>query len=74
MSLDNSLMTESELNGAMERDIQLHEQVEIIYVVDGYLARYSYDDGNTYQDFKGDTPLEALKACFREVRNKRGRV
>lgn len=66
-------MTQRELNEAMMRDIQLHEQVEIIYVVDGWLCRYSTDDGNTYQDFKAPTPLDALEICFSKIRNTRGR-
>lgn len=66
-------MTLGDLNDAMERDIQLHEQFEIIYVVDGWEARYSTDDGNTYQEFKSESPIEAMIACFSEVRNIRGR-
>ncbi|HEV7298706.1 MAG TPA: hypothetical protein VGN72_05015 [Tepidisphaeraceae bacterium] len=57
----------------MMRDIQLHEDVEISYVVDGWLVKYSPDDGNTWEEFKGETPLDALEACFESTRNQRGR-
>lgn len=62
------------LDKAIQRDIQLHEVVEITYVVTGYLAKYSPDDGNTWQSFEGETPLEALAICFSEVRNQKGRT
>lgn len=68
-----SKMTLAELNKAMERDIQLHEEIRLIYVVDGWVVEYSYDDGNTYEEFKADTPIEALIKCFSEIRNRRGR-
>lgn len=31
-----------------ENEIQLHEQIALYYVVDGWIAQYSYDDGNTW--------------------------
>lgn len=31
---------------ALEREIGLHESLEVIYVVDGYLARLLGNDGN----------------------------
>ena len=66
-------MTEEELDAAMMRDIQLHESVEIIYVVDGWNALYSPNDGNSTLEFFGVTPLHALKKCFAAIRNQRGR-
>ena len=57
-------MDEQDLDAAMMRDIQLHESVTIIYVVDGWKAQYSPDDGNTFIEFFGVTPMHALKKCF----------
>jgi uncharacterized cupin superfamily protein len=66
-------MTLEELNTAIERDIQLHELFEMVYVVDGWDVNYTPDDGNTVQTFHGETPVAALTACFSKVRNWRGR-
>lgn len=66
-------MSEQELDEAMMRDVQLHEELRLIYVVDGWEVGYSTDDGETYQNFWGKTPLEAMKVAFSEVRNIRGR-
>lgn len=67
-------MTEQELDAAMQRDIQLHESVEITYIIDGWYARYSPDDGNTFRTYWGATPLEALKKAFERVQNTKGRT
>lgn len=67
-------MIKEELDQAMMRDIQLHEQLEIIYVVDGWEARYSTDDGNTWSEFHAETPIQALEKCFATIRNLRGRT
>lgn len=46
----------------LERFVQLHQTIEIIYVVDGYLAYYCTHDGNVHERAaRGDTILEALQ-------------
>lgn len=49
------------LTGHIDRCVQLHQQIRIIYVVDGYLAYYEIYDGNkTERAARGDTIQEAL--------------
>lgn len=45
----------------LEQFVQLHESVEIMYVVDGYVATYGVCDGNPEREVKGDTIMEALQ-------------
>jgi hypothetical protein len=41
---------------------QLHEQIEVIYVVDRFLAIFSTDDGNSrFAEAHGKSILEALQ-------------
>ena len=67
-------MTLDQLNTAIERDVQLHEEFYLYYTVDGWAVGFSTDDGNTYEYFYGETPVEAMIKCFSEIRNKRGRI
>lgn len=49
------------LTGHIDRCVQLHQQIRIIYVVDGYLAYYEICDGNEIERAaRGDTVQEAL--------------
>lgn len=46
----------------LERFVQLHQTVEIVYVVDGYLAKYMVTDGQICErQVKGKTIHEALQ-------------
>lgn len=46
----------------IQKIVQLHEQVKIIYVVDGYIAECSFQDGDVhFMDAHGDTIEQALE-------------
>lgn len=64
-----------QVNTAIERDVQLHEDFRVYYIVDGYRAEYSPDDGNTVSaSAEASTPLLAIAKLFGSgILNKRGR-
>lgn len=54
----------------LESKVQLHQQVEIIYVVDGYVATFLDRDGNReVADAHAPTILQALVELGRKVSN-----
>ncbi len=73
MDFDNYEMDISALDLAIKRDVQLHEEFRMYYVVNGWICCYSFDDGNTETKYFGETPIKAMITCFKDIRNKRGR-
>jgi hypothetical protein len=55
------------IDKVLEEEIQLHEQFQLIYVVDGYYAEFSPDDGNTWYSFKGETPINAIELMCKNI-------
>jgi len=46
---------------SLDRFVQLHQTIEILYTVDGWMAQYYIFDGNTLErEVEGDTIEEAL--------------
>ncbi len=64
---DDSNINWQEVDEAMQRDIQLHEEVRIVYLVDRYQVTYQLEDGQVdYAQAHGATPLLALAELFKK--------